>query len=173
MSMVFRLPQAASGPSSPIEYEWINHTDLFTYLNRRNVSQAQQWRPKNSLSNLDQQHIIKTPPHILYHLIHICGLWTEVIAKLHSSPVLFYEVSFTVVLWVELANVSSLGDKFKYWFLVGEIWLQKKDSVTAARCAPGITFKTLTCCPKTWSWVQTTFLQNLLNQFGIVGWSSG
>ena len=74
----------------------MNHADLFANLNKRYVNDQTQ-SSKNSLSNLDQQHLINASLHILFHLIHVQvrGLWTEAIAKLRSFllVVLFYKVS--------------------------------------------------------------------------------
>ena len=59
------------------------------------------------LFDLKNGHVIKTCSHIFFHLINVVRLWACAITELCCSPVLLYEIQFTVVFWVEVANVTS------------------------------------------------------------------
>jgi hypothetical protein len=54
--------------------------------------------------DLRNGHVIKTCSHIL---VNVVRLWACAITELCCSPVLLYEIQFTVVFWVEVANVTS------------------------------------------------------------------
>ena len=56
--------------------------------------------------DLKNGHVVETCSHILFHLIDVVRLWACVIMELCCSPVLLYEIQFTVVFWVEVTNVT-------------------------------------------------------------------
>ena len=56
--------------------------------------------------DLKNGHVIETYSHILLHLVDVVHLWACAITELCCSPVLLYEIQFTVVFWVEIANVT-------------------------------------------------------------------
>jgi len=56
--------------------------------------------------DLKNGHVIETCFHILFHLVDVVHLWACVIMELCCSLVLLYEIQFTVVFWVKVANVT-------------------------------------------------------------------
>ena len=62
--------------------------------------------------DLNDRHIVKGIFHILFHLLHVPCLWVAPIDQLHSSPVLLNKIQFTVILRIEITDVTPRSDVF-------------------------------------------------------------
>ena len=78
----------------------------------------------DKLLDLQVGHIIEACFHILFHLVDVICLWAQAVAEFCCSPVLLYEVHFTVVLQIEVTDMTPGGYQlFQVRLLVDEISL--------------------------------------------------
>lgn len=125
---------------------------------------------QGSPSNQQDWNTIKASLHILLHAIHARSLGAVSIFEFWSSPVLLYEVQFTVVFRIKVTNVAPSGDQFfECWFLVFEVWLCEKKSPTATISLSRFTFEPFALCIQTSQWPQTSFFYYLLFVFTTAG----
>ena len=64
--------------------------------------------------DLNNRHVVKGIFHILFHwhLLHVPCLWAAPIDQLHSSPVLLDKIQLTVILTIEITDVTLRSDVF-------------------------------------------------------------
>src|SRR5882672_11091246 len=131
-----------------IEPRGIHVNELCTSIGipiRQTLSQKQRNKGQHSPLNLKEWNIIETPLDILLHFIHVGSFQTEVVLELCCSPIHLNEVSFTMILWVEIADVATRCNEFlKSQFLAGKVWLRETCVAAAARHGTDNTFETFT-----------------------------
>jgi hypothetical protein len=88
---------------------------------------------QDSPSDVKEGDIIEALDDLPLHLIECCRVPCHTETKLRRPPVLFDKVKFTMVFWIEIAEMPTrLNQLLKLGFLRDKIGLQKKYAPAAA-----------------------------------------
>jgi hypothetical protein len=88
---------------------------------------------QDSPLDVKEGDVIEALDDLPLHLIKCCHTPCHMEIKLCRPPILFDKIKFTMVFWIEIAEVPTRLDQLlKLGRLRDEIWLQKKNAPAAA-----------------------------------------
>ena len=57
--------------------------------------------------NVKEGNIIKALDYLLLYLINCCRMPCHTETELHCPPILFNEIEFTVIFWIEITQMAT------------------------------------------------------------------